>query len=53
MLLMTKDLEKKFERYPLYFQEDTGFESNVVVKYFNPCGVGIWLITEDEKTKRW
>ena len=49
MLLMTKELEKKFQEYPLYSQEDKGMESDVVVKYFNPCGAGTWLITEGEK----
>ena len=49
MLLMTKDLEKRFENYPLYSQEDKCMESEVVVKYFNPCGAGTWLITEGEK----
>ena len=49
MLLMIKDLEKKFGKYSLYSQEDKGFESDVVVKYFNLCGAGTWLITEGEK----
>lgn len=49
MLLMTKELEKKFEKYPLYSQDGKGLESEVVVKYFNPCGAGTWLITEGEK----
>lgn len=45
MLLMTKE----FEQYPLYSQEEKDLESEVVVKYFNPCGTGTWLITEGEK----
>lgn len=50
MLLMTKELEKAFEKYPLYSQEDKSLEdTDVVVKYFNPCGAGTWLITEGEK----
>lgn len=49
MLLMTKELEKTFEKYPLYSQEDKGMKSEVVMKYFNPCGAGTWLITEGEK----
>ena len=49
MLLMTKELEKKFKKYPLYSQEEKGLESEVVVKYFNPTGIGTWLITEGEK----
>lgn len=49
MLLMTKELEQTFEKYPLYSQEEKGLYSEVVVKYFNPCGAGTWLITEGEK----
>lgn len=49
MLLMTKELEKAFEKYPLYSQDGKGMEAEVVVKYFNPCGAGTWLITEGEK----
>ena len=49
MLLMTNELEKKFENYPLHSQEDLLEDSEVVVKYFNPCGTGTWLITEGEK----
>ena len=49
MLLMTKELEKAFENYPLYSQDGKGVEAEVVVKYFNPCGAGTWLITEGEK----
>lgn len=49
MKLMTKELEKAFEKYPLYSQHDRGMDSEVVVKYFNPCGLGTWLITEGEK----
>jgi hypothetical protein len=44
--LLTNKIIKKFEEYPLYSQEDKGMESEVVVKYFNPCGAGTWLITE-------
>ena len=49
MLLMTKELEKKFENYPLGSQEELMEDAEVVVKYFNPCGAGTWLITEAEK----
>ena len=49
MMLMTKELEKAFERYPLYSQDGLMEEAEVVVKYFNPCGAGTWLITEGEK----
>lgn len=49
MKLMTKELEDKFAKYPLYSQEGKGFDAEVVVKYFNPYGRGTWLITEGEK----
>ena len=49
MKLMTKELEKKFEKYPLYSQEGADEDSEVVVVYFNPCGAGTWIITEGEK----
>lgn len=49
MLLMTKELEKKFNNYRLGSQEGLMEEAEVVVKYFNPCGAGTWLITEGEK----
>lgn len=49
MLLMTKELEKKFEKYPIGSQEGLMEDAEVVVKYFNPAGSGTWLITEGEK----
>lgn len=49
MLLMTKELEKKFEQYPIGSQEGLMEEAEVIVKYFNPAGRGTWLITEGEK----
>lgn len=49
MKLMSKSLEKKFEKYPLYSQDGKGGDAEVVVKYFNPSGVGTWLITEASK----
>lgn len=49
MMLMTKELEKEFEKYPIGSQEGKMEDAKVVVKYFNPCGAGTWLITEGEK----
>lgn len=49
MLLMTKELEKTFESYPLGSQDGLMEDAEVIVKYFNPCGAGTWLITEGEK----
>ena len=49
MILMTKELETKFDKYQLGSQEGLMEEADVVVKYFNPCGAGTWIITEGEK----
>ena len=49
MKLITKKEEKLFEKYPLYSQDGKGFDSKVIVKFFNPVGSGTWLITEGEK----
>lgn len=49
MKLMTKEIEKKLEKNPLYSHDGEGENAKVIVKYFNPCGRGTWLITEGEK----
>ncbi len=49
MKLLTKEIEKRFERYPLGSQEGLGTEAIVVAKFFNPCGAGTWIITEGDK----
>jgi hypothetical protein len=49
MKLLTKEIEEKFKKFPLYSQDGKGMDSEVVVKFFNPVGAGTWLITEGEK----
>lgn len=49
MNLMTKELEKLFEKYPLGSQDGLGGQAKVIVKYFNPVGIGTWFITEGNK----
>lgn len=49
MQLMTKELEEKFKNHPIGSQEGLLGDSRVIVKYFNPVGAGIWLITEGNK----
>lgn len=49
MKLLTKEIEKKFEKNPFGITEGMGKNAPVLVKYFNPCGSGTWLITEAEK----
>lgn len=50
MELITKELKEAFKKKPLYSTEDTPLlEKEIVVKYFNPYGVGTWLITEGQE----
>lgn len=48
MKLLTKEIEKKFEKTP-FGTNDHGIDSKLLVKFFNPYGAGTWLITEAEK----
>lgn len=50
MELITKELEKTFKKHPLYSTEETKLlDKEIIVKYFNPYGAGLWLILEAEK----
>lgn len=49
MKLITKEIEKKFEEFPLYSQDGKGGNSEVIVKFFNPFGAGTLYITEGNK----
>ena len=49
MELLTKEIIERFKKYPLYSQDGKGEDSVVLVKYFNPCGAGTWIITEAEQ----
>lgn len=49
MKLVTKEIEKLFEKYPIGSQDGLGGNAKVIVKFFNPVGVGTWLITEGNK----
>lgn len=49
MKLITKEIEKKLEERPIGSTDGKGFDAEVVVKFFNPYGLGTWLITEGEK----
>ena len=49
MKLLTKELEQTLQKRPLYSTDGQGMDTEVLVKFFNPCGSGTWLITEAEK----
>lgn len=46
--LMTKEVAKRLEKYPLYSQ-DGKEEKEVVVRYFNPYGLAQWEVVEAER----
>lgn len=49
MKLLTKEIEKKLNKFPLCSQDGKGEDAEVIVKFFNAWGVGTWLVTEGEK----
>lgn len=49
MLLINSEIIERFNAHPFGSQDEKIDEATVLVKYFNPCGSGTWLITEAEK----
>lgn len=49
MKLLTEEIISQFEAHPIGSQDGKGLYAEVLVKYFNPCGSGTWLITEAER----
>ena len=49
MKLMTKELEKKIAKNPIYSKDGQGTNAEVIVKFFYPYGVGTWLAIEGER----
>ena len=48
MKLMTEEIEKAFERFPMYSQDGLDGDALVVAKFFGGSAA-TWLITEGEK----
>ena len=46
MKLVTKEIERKFEKYPLYSQDGKGDDAIVICKFFNPYGAESWYVLE-------
>ncbi len=49
MKLLTKEIENELIKYGIDGQKNLVFNSKVIVRFFNPFGVGTWLITGGEK----
>ncbi len=44
MELMTKEIEERLKQTGLFPKIKNMLEAEVIVKYFNPCGTGTWLV---------
>lgn len=49
MKLITKDIEKKMTKYPLYSQDGKGEKAKCWLKFFLCYGDFTWYVTEAEK----
>ena len=49
MKMITKEIEKLFDKYPLYSQDGKGDDAVVICKFFNPCGDQSWYVLEAGK----
>ncbi len=49
MKLLTKELEKKLEKHPLYSQDGKGKDAEVIAKFFFPMGNWTWYVLEGER----
>ncbi len=49
MKLLTEDIKKKLKKNPYGSHDGEGLNAPLIVKFFNPCGCGTWLITEGEE----
>ena len=46
MKMITKDVERLMDKYPLYAQDGKGDDAKVLFKVFNPYGDGSWYVLE-------
>ena len=52
MQLVTKTLEKVFEKFPLYSQDGKPInEKKVLCKFFTPWGANTWIVTEASRNE--
>ena len=52
MKLMTKEIEKKASKFPIYSQDEKGLDAEIIVKFFDPTSNWTWYATEyDPKNK--
>ncbi len=49
MKLITKQIERQLESYPIYSQEESGDQAKVICKFFAPIGSYKWYVLEAER----
>ena len=49
MKLITKEIEKKIEKAPIYSKDGQGKEAEVIVKFFLTGSAATWLVVEGAK----
>lgn len=49
MKIMTNQIENELIKYGIEGQSNLGYDSKIIVKYFNPYGKGTWMITGGEQ----
>lgn len=49
MKLMTKEIEQRLEKFPLYSQDGKGDEATIVCKFFCPINAWTWYVLEAER----
>ena len=49
MKLITKEIEKRLENYPLYSQDGKGEDATIVCKFFSPINAWTWYVLEAER----
>ena len=46
MQLMTKEIEKKASKFPIYSQDEKGLDAEIIVKFFDPTSNWTWYAIE-------
>ena len=47
--MMTKEIERCLEKYPIYSQSGLMGDAKVITKFFDPCSQWTWYVTEGER----
>lgn len=51
MKLITKEIERKLEKAPIYSKDGQGKDAEIICKFFTPWGNWSWYVLEGEKAE--